>query len=310
MRLCTVRTEKLEPFFAIELNKKLLRVQAAAAAFATKETDLPKVYSLKDYLENLPSSEKLVRNLLKQISENPKHLAKPAPDGERYLLDQKDVTYLPPIQRPGKILCIGMNYRDHCAEQNKDIPKKPVVFNKFATSLLGAGAQIPLPVKVDANIDYEAKLAVVIGKRATKVTKRAAMKHVAGYMIMNDVSLRSIQKAEPQWSRAKGWDGSGPCGPVIVTADEIPDPHTLDISCTVNGKVLQKSNTSQFIFNIPHLISFITELVTLEPGDIISTGTPGGVGAYRNPPAFLKDGDVVEVKIDRIGVLRNPCKAL
>ncbi|CAN5362045.1 hypothetical protein BH09SUM1_BH09SUM1_18190 [soil metagenome] len=307
MRLCTVKTSTGNPVFGLELNRKILRIAESARSFGFSEKDVAMVKTSLDYFANLPASEKVLRKLLNAISENAKVLSKPGADGEPNLLDASSVTWLPPIQRPGKILCIGLNYRAHCTEQNKDIPKKPVVFNKFSTSLIGHGAEIPLPLKVDDHVDYEAELAVVIGKTAKNVTKRAAMKHVGGYMIMNDVSLRAIQKAEPQWSRAKGWDGSGPCGPSIVTPDEIPDPHALEISCRLNGTVMQKSNTSDFIFPIPELISFISQLVTLEPGDIISTGTPGGVGAHRTPPIFMKPGDVVEVKIDRIGTLRNVC---
>lgn len=308
MRLCTVSTEKHAPFFAIELKKKILRVQQAAKAFELPESESAHFESLLTYLEGLPKSEKALRKLLKDISNAPRTLAKPAPDGEPCLIDQASVRYLPPVQRPGKFLCIGMNYRDHCEEQNKPIPKKPVVFNKFATSLIGHETPIPLPLRVDKCVDYEAELAIVIGKRARRVTRRTAMKHVGGYMIVNDVSLRSVQKSEPQWSRAKGWDGSGPCGPCIVTPDEIPDPHTLRISSVLNGKTVQSSNTENLVFKVPDLISFISQLITLEPGDVISTGTPGGVGAYSDPPRFLTPGDVVEVRIDRLGSLRNPCE--
>lgn len=307
MRLCTVSTKGTAPFFGLELKNKIVRVAEAAAAFGFSAADIAKIATTMEYLRNLPASEKLMRGLLKKISESPKQLARPAADGQPYLLDPAAVTWHPPVTAPGKFLCIGMNYRDHCAEKNMDIPKKPVVFNKFATSLLGNGAEIPLPLKSDKCVDYEAELGVVIGKRARRVTKRTALKHVGGYMIVNDVSLRTIQKNEPQWSRAKGFDGSGPCGPVIVTPDEIPDPHSLRIRCQLNGKTVQNSNTSNLVFKVQDLIAFISQLVTLEPGDVISTGTPGGVGAYSNPPRFLKPGDNVEVLIDRIGSLRNTC---
>ncbi|MCC6545541.1 fumarylacetoacetate hydrolase family protein [Candidatus Sumerlaeota bacterium] len=307
MRLCTVSTSKVPPFFGVELGKKILRVRECAHSFEYSPADIAKISTTLDYLQNLPASEKLLRALLKRISESPKLLARPASDGHPFLVAAEEVTWHPPVQRPGKILCIGMNYRDHCEEKNQDIPKKPVVFNKFATSLLGAGAEIPLPLKSDKNVDYEAELCVVIGRKARRVSAKTAMKHVAGYTIMNDISLRSIQKSEPQWSRAKGFDGSGPCGPSIVTADEIPDPHALKIACRLNGRQVQASNTSNLIFKIPDLIAFITKLVTLEPGDMISTGTPGGVGAYSTPPRFLQPGDIVEVQIDRLGILKNSC---
>lgn len=309
MRLCTVQLEGVAPFFGVELKNRILRVTEAAAALGLPEKQRAILGSTLEYFQHLPASEKALRNLLKLVSETPKVLAKPAPDGMPFLFDKTKASYLPPIPRPGKILCIGLNYRDHCEEQNKEIPKFPMVFNKFATSLRGHGAEIALPLKVDDHVDYEAELAVVIGKTATRVTKRSAMKHVGGYMIMNDVSLRQLQKNEKQWARAKGWDGSGPCGPAVVTPDEVPDPHKLDISCVVNGRTLQKSNTSNLIFDIPYLIQYISSVITLEPGDIISTGTPGGVGAYRNPTTYLQPGDKVEVRIERLGVLANSCVA-
>lgn len=308
MRLCRVSTAELPPFFAIESKRKLLRIAEAATTLGFPEADLAAFHSPHTYFENLPKSEKALRRLLTQIAENPKQLGRTALDGQPYLVEPDTATYLPPIERPAKILCIGLNYRDHCEEQNKPIPKQPVVFTKFATSLVGQGADIVLPVKLDKHIDYEAELAVVIGRKATRVTKKAAEKCIGGYTIVNDVSARAVQKAEPQWTRAKGFDGSCPCGPVIVTPDEIEDPHALDISCYVNGKKRQASNTKNLVFGVPELISFISQAITLEPGDIISTGTPGGVGVYSNPQVFLQDGDVVEVKIDRIGVLKNTCR--
>ncbi len=308
MRLCTVETEKVASFFAIELKKKVLRLREAARAFSLPDAEASYFDSSLAYLQGLPKSEGVLRALLKEISASPRTLGRPAPDGEPHLIDQASVRYLPPVQNPGKFLCIGMNYRDHCEEQNKEIPKKPVVFNKFATSLIGHDTPIPLPLRYDKAVDYEAELGVVVGKRARRVTKRTAMKHVAGYIIVNDVSLRTIQKTENQWSRAKGFDGSGPCGPCIVTPDEVPDPHSLRISCLLNGKTVQSSNTENLIFKVHDLIAFVSQVITLEPGDIISTGTPGGVGAFREPPRFLTPGDVVEVRIDRLGSLKNRCE--
>jgi 2,4-didehydro-3-deoxy-L-rhamnonate hydrolase len=307
MRLCTVKTTELEPFFGLELNRRVLRVGQAAQLFEFKQDEQEKLASTMAYFQNLPSSEKILRKLLNAISENPKKLARPAEDGQPCFVSSKDVVYLPPITAPGKYLCIGMNYKDHCEEQDCKIPSKPMIFNKFLTSLNAHEQPIPLPLRYDKCVDYEAELGIVIGKRARRVTKKSAMKCVAGYTICNDVSCRTIQSKERQWARAKGFDGSGPFGPCIVTADEIPDPHALNIATRLNGRIMQKSNTSNLIFDIPYLIHFISQLVTLEPGDIISTGTPGGVGVYRNPQVFLKEGDIVEVTIDRLGTLRNPC---
>lgn len=310
MRLCTVATEPGTAHFAIDLGRQLLRVQAAAESFALPEKDRALISDMLTWCENLPRSEKVLRDLLRKVTENPRTLlTNPPADRKPALLDPKSVRFLPPVQRPGKILCIGLNYRDHCEEQNKPVPKTPTVFNKFTTSLIGHGEAIPLPGKRDPRTDFEGEVAFVIGKRAKNVTKRTAMKHVAGYTIMNDVSARTLQENEKQWARAKGFDGSAPMGPVIVTPDEIPDPHKLRLVTKVNGKKMQDSNTAQLVFDIPALIAFISQVITLEPGDVVSTGTPGGVGLWSSPPQFLQSGDRVEITVDRIGTLVNTCAA-
>jgi 2-keto-4-pentenoate hydratase/2-oxohepta-3-ene-1,7-dioic acid hydratase in catechol pathway len=305
MRLCTVLHPEIGKFFGVEVGRRILRIGAAAATMGLAAADRESLADTLTYLRHLPRSEKALRRLLALISENPRALSRPAADGAAHLVAPRDISWLPPIEDPGKILCIGLNYLDHCLEQNKEAPKIPMVFNKFRTSLVGHEGNIRLPLKTDTKVDYEAELAVVIGRTARRVTKRTALKHVAGYTMLNDVTMRHIQATEKQWSRAKGFDGSAPCGPCLVTADEVDDPHALDISLRLNGKVMQKSNTSNLIFRIPELIAFITEVITLEPGDIISTG----MGTYRNPQVYLKDGDVVEVRVDRLGSLRNTCKA-
>ena len=213
----------------------------------------------------------------------------------------------PPILAPGKILAVGLNYAAHAAEQNKKPPETPLIFSKCVTALIGPGDLIRLP-RISDQIDYEAELAVVIGKEARSVSASDAFDYVAGYMIMNDVTARDLQRNEKQWTRAKGLDTFAPCGPWLVTADEINDPHSLDIQLSVNGEVKQSSNTNDLIFKIPQLIEFISQDLTLRPGDIISTGTPSGVGVYSNPPVFLKDGDQIEINISRIGTLRNSVK--
>jgi len=210
----------------------------------------------------------------------------------------------PPIVAPGKILAVGLNYAAHAAEGNAKPPEFPLVFSKCVTALIATRDEIKLP-RVSEMIDYEGELAVIIGKQAKCVSAADAMEHVAGYTIVNDVTARDLQKRERQWVRAKGLDTFAPCGPWLVTTDEITDPHTLDIELTVNGEVRQHSNTNDLIFKIPQLIEFISQGLTLKPGDIISTGTPSGVGAYMNPPVFLKDGDQVDITIERIGVLSN-----
>lgn len=210
----------------------------------------------------------------------------------------------PPVVAPGKILAVGLNYAAHAAEQNVASPDFPLIFSKCVTALAGPGDPIVLP-RISEMIDYEAELAVVIGKQAKSVAADQAMDYVAGYTIMNDVTARDLQKRERQWVRGKGLDTFAPCGPWLVTGDEISDPHSLAIELKVNGEVRQQSNTNDLIFRIPQLIEFISQDLTLKPGDIITTGTPSGVGVFMKPPVFLKAGDEIEIEIDRIGLLRN-----
>jgi len=212
----------------------------------------------------------------------------------------------PPVVDPTKILCLGLNYRDHAEEQNKPLPKKPLVFAKVTSALIGPGEAIRLPdPEFETFTDPEAEMAVVIGREASQVPEDKAYDHVAGYTILNDVSGRDTQNSEKQWTRAKGYDTFAPAGLWIVTRDEIADPHTLDISCRVNGELRQKSNTSNLIFTVPFLVSYLSRTMTLHPGDLISTGTPGGVGIYRDPPVRLEEGDRVSVEISGIGLLEN-----
>lgn len=211
---------------------------------------------------------------------------------------------LAPIPRPGKILAIGFNYRDHAEETGTPIPAAPVVFSKACTSVIGPGAAIEIP-PTSAMVDYEGELAVVIGTRAKRVTRHEALRYVAGYTIMNDVSARDYQQRSGHCI-AKSFDTFAPMGPVLVTADEIPDPSGLDLRTIVSGDELQHSNTGNLIFDVPTLIEYISAGITLEPGDLISTGTPGGVGFRRTPPRFLQPGDVVRIEISGIGALQNP----
>jgi 2,4-diketo-3-deoxy-L-fuconate hydrolase len=210
-----------------------------------------------------------------------------------------------PIARPGKIIAVGLNYRDHAAESDIPLPESPILFAKWATCLIPDGASIVLPRDVD-QADYEAELAVVIGRMAKNVKADDALDFVSGYLAMNDVSDREAQAKDGQWSRAKSYDTFGPCGPVFVPAAEIPDPQKLAITCDLNGERMQDSNTANMIFGVRELIEHITARITLEPGDVISTGTPEGVGAFRPDPVFLKPGDVVTVTVEGIGSLTNP----
>ena len=232
-----------------------------------------------------------------------------SPVAVKYAADA--VKLLPPIPRPGKILCIGLNYRDHAIEGGKAIPTEPVLFAKFPNTLIATGEPIRLP-KVAEKVDYEAELVVVIGKAGKDIPNdKTAFDHVGGYTCGHDVSARDWQfrGEEKQWSIGKTFDTFAPTGPVIVTADELTDPHKLQIQLRLNGQTLQNSNTREFIFNVPHMLWFLSQVVTLEPGDLIFTGTPPGVGISRKPPILLKAGDIAEVEIEGIGTLRNPVVA-
>lgn len=218
--------------------------------------------------------------------------------------DIASLKLLPPLPSVGKILCIGQNYADHCREQNQPLPERPILFAKFPSCLIAHGDEIVLPDDVE-KLDYEAELVIVIGTRARKVSKADALDYVAGYMVGNDVTAREVQKRDGQWVRGKSYDTFAPTGPYLVTRDEIPDPGNLAIRCRVNGELRQDSNTSNLVFDVPTLIENLSAGITLEPGDLIFTGTPGGVGVFRSPPVFLQPGDVVECEIEGLGTLTN-----
>jgi 2-keto-4-pentenoate hydratase/2-oxohepta-3-ene-1,7-dioic acid hydratase in catechol pathway len=210
-----------------------------------------------------------------------------------------------PIPRPAKVICVGLNYRDHAIESNMAIPQVPTIFCKFPTAIIGPGDAIVLP-RNSTRPDYEAEFAFVIGKGGRHIAAENWQEHVFGYMNLNDVSARDFQMATSQWMMGKTFDTFCPTGPWLVSADEIADPHNLDIRITINGEVLQNSNTRELIFRIPQLIEHLSSVFTLEPGDIVSTGTPAGVGFARNPPRYLREGDDVLVHVAGLGELRNP----
>lgn len=222
------------------------------------------------------------------------------------------VKLLPPVPDPGKILCIGLNYRDHAIEGGQPIPAEPVLFAKFPNTLIAHGDPIRLP-RVAQKVDYEAELVVVVGKAGKHIPNDpSAFGYVGGYTVGHDVSARDWQfkGSEKQWTIGKTFDTFAPTGPAVVTADELTDPHNLKIQLRLNGQTMQNSSTKEFIFGVPALLAYLSQVVTLEPGDLIFTGTPPGVGIARKPtPVLLKPGDVVEVEIERIGVLKNPCVA-
>lgn len=233
-----------------------------------------------------------------------------SPNAVKYAANS--VKLLPPVPDPGKILCIGLNYRDHAIEGGQPIPTEPVVFGKFSNTLIAHGDPIKVP-KVAQKVDYEAELVIVIGKSGKHIPNdKSAFDYVGGYTVGHDVSARDWQfKGDAkQWMIGKTFDTFAPTGPVLVTADEAIDPHNLRIQLRLNGETMQNSSTKEFIFGVPALLSYLSQVVTLEPGDLIFTGTPPGVGIARKPtPVLLKAGDIVEVEIEKIGVLKNPVVA-
>lgn len=218
----------------------------------------------------------------------------------------QEQTLASPLKSPSKIVAIGLNYIDHAAESKMEVPEEPLVFTKFPNSIVSGTDDIQIPTDLTQEVDYEVELGVVMGKRAKNVSKEEALSHVFGYTIVNDVSARDLQFSDGQWVRGKSLDTFCPLGPVIVTADEIPDPQTLDLGCSVNGKTLQEANTADMVFGVADLISELSHSFTFEAGDVIASGTPPGVGFSRKPPVYLTPGDHMKTWIEGIGELNNP----
>ncbi len=252
----------------------------------------------------LPAS---VRSLLEAGPEALKKAASAASRSDAVKVPVASAKLLAPVPDPAKIVCIGLNYRDHAEESGAPIPRDPVMFSKYATALIGTGDAIVLPAE-SQEVDFEAELVIVIGKKGRHLSKEAALDHIAGYSIGHDVSARDwqLKKDGKQWMAGKTFDTFAPLGPELVTADEVGDPHSLGIRLRLNGKTMQDSTTKQMIFSAGELVAYLSIVFTIQPGDLIYTGTPPGVGMARKPPVFLKGGDVVEVEIDKLGVLRNP----
>ncbi len=225
---------------------------------------------------------------------------------ESPLLPLQGLRLLAPVPDPQKVVAIGLNYMDHCREQNVAVPTHPLVFAKFPSSIIGPEEAIRFDPALTHQVDWEAELGVIIGKRARHVNRAEALSYVFGYTPLNDVSARDLQFGDKQWVRGKSLDTFCPFGPAITTADEIPDPQKLRIYSRVNGAVMQDSSTSEMIFPVDELVAFLSNAFTLEPGDVIATGTPNGVGVFRKPPQFLQNGDCVEIEIEKLGVLTNP----
>lgn len=224
-------------------------------------------------------------------------------DGE--LLDTTTVTVRAPIARPGKIICVGLNYHDHCREQLLEPPRYPMLFSKFANAVSDPGAAVTRPIATE-KLDLECELGVVIGRRASNIGRGEALDAVFGYTVVNDVTMRDLQAEDRQWLRAKGSDGFAPMGPVVVTAEEIGDPQSLRLRSWVNGEIWQDSSTAEMVFDVATIVAFVSRTITLEPGDVIATGTPAGVGHYQSPPRCLRGGDVMRCEIEGIGLIENP----
>ncbi len=220
---------------------------------------------------------------------------------ERYCLPAAGATLLAPVPRPGKIICLGHNYRDHAGGP---LPELPTFFAKYSNVIIGPNQPIVYP-RASIQMDFEAELMVVIGRRTRYTGEAHALESVAGYTIFNDITARDVRKLSSQWTLSKSFDTFGPMGPALVTADEVPDPGNLDLSLSLNGQEMQRSNTRNLIFSIPFIIAYLSQALTLEPGDVIATGTPSGIGSMRQPPVFMQPGDEVRVTIERLGELVN-----
>ena len=316
MRLLTFRHEGSDSIGALQGERviPLTRAYAShlhslgiASPFPLAQAQLP-----DDMLELLQAWERTqvaVQRAIEHVEARLSESGGPrGPMGGRLLLPLSEIKPLAPIPRPGKLLCIGLNYSDHAAEIEMKKPERPILFSKYATCVIGPGDPVVLPT-ISNQVDYEAELGVVIGKTARKVAVENALEYVAGYTVFNDVSARDAQLGDGQWVRGKSFDTFAPMGPALVTRDEVPDPHNLNISLRLNGAVMQDSNTRHLIFDVNQLIAFLSQAITLEPGDVIATGTPSGVGMGRKPPVFLKPGDRMVIEIESVGVLESPVVA-
>ncbi len=299
MRLVTFAKRSGPRLGAVLYDQVLDLVEASKTLLKT--STLPFPTTMLELLQGGKSARDATKAVLRLAHED-EAFAQLAQLGYTFPLER--VSFLPPIARPGKIICLGHNYRHHIREMGSSMPDYPVIFAKFANTLIGHRQPLVLP-RISTMVDYEAELMLVIGKTGKDIAPEDAFAYIAGYTIFNDVSVRDYQKRTVQWLQGKTFDGTGPVGPALVTADEISDPQALDITLRLNGEVMQRSTTADFIFDIPTIISYLSQIMTLEPGDLIATGTPNGVGFARTPPVFLEPDDLIEVEISQLGVLQN-----
>jgi len=275
----------------------------AAARVASSELGLDPVYpipaTLDEGLRNWNTIRLVAQECLAMKGAGAQKLK------DRAMVRLQDVTIDAPVRTPTKVVAIGLNYMDHCREQKVEPPSLPLLFTKFTNAIIGPGEKIRWNENLTHEVDFEAELGVIMGRRADNVSETNALDYVAGYTAVNDVSARDLQFGDKQWVRGKSLNTFCPMGPMMVTPDEVGDPNDLKIKCLVNGIALQDSTTREMIFPVNRLIAFISQAIALEPGDVISTGTPDGVGVFRSPKVFLKNGDEVVVSIEKVGDLRN-----
>ena len=317
MRLLTFETAG-QPRLGVEWNNWIVDLQNAVAlreliqygtgAAEALTTRFPS--DMLAYLQGGAAARANAQDALDFVRQMPSGAVEALGGQSAILYQEHQIRRRAPLLRPGKIVCLGLNYRDHAAESGMPVPTEPVLFCKYANTVIGPGDPILLP-PTSEQVDYEAELVFVIGKTGRNIPAARALEHVAGYTCGHDVSARDYQlkRGGGQWMVGKTWDTFAPMGPVLVTSDEGLDPNALPIRCVLNGETMQNSNTSQFVFDVASTVEYLSHVMTLEIGDMIFTGTPPGVGFARKPPVFLKDGDVVEIQIDGIGSLRNPVKA-
>ena len=286
------------PSIGVELDSGILDIPDAASHFGRKYH--VRGHSFPNTMMDLLQWESGIE-VVRQIVQ--RYLKTPA--SERLMTRPlNSITLEAPISRPGKIIALGKNYMEHIEETGSEAPDFPIIFAKFSSSVIGPDDIIPIP-EVSSKIDWEVELGIVIGKTCKDVSEKKALDFVAGYTIVNDVSARDLQMSDGQWVRAKSLDGFCPMGPCIVTRDELGDASKLKMHTKVNGKIKQDASTSNMVFNVPKIITYLSKSFTLEPGDVIATGTPSGVGFVREPPEFLKAGDKLELYIEKIGYLKN-----
>jgi len=278
-----------------------LEAEGAIRAKQIAEAFVPA--NMVEFLQGGASSMELARNAVDYALKHAASIAYPV------IVNSADVKIEAPVLNPSKMICVGHNYREHILEMKREIPEFPVVFAKYPNTIIGPQDDIPY-YPISEQLDYEAEFVFVVGKRARNVPQADALDYVAGYTIANDVTYRDIQRRTIQWMQGKAVDGSAPMGPWLITTDELQDPSGLEVVLAVNGEERQRSNTANLVFTVQRLVEFLSGLMTLEPGDVILTGTPGGVGFAREPQVFLKDGDVVRIEIDKIGALENRVRSI